>query len=104
MGGETQSPGDKRKFDAKRCPAATLRLRAANIAKLAEPGHRREDRKEVYPGVNEGQLGNTITNVATVIGAGVGPDRVIRRASCVPNVGVHGHGDDIECSQGGRRS
>jgi hypothetical protein len=73
-------------------------------AKLAEPGHRREDRKEVYPGVNEGQLGNTITNVATAIGAGVGPDRVIRRASCVPNVGVHGHGDDIECSQGGRRS
>ena len=54
MGGETQSPGYKRKFDAKRCPAATLRLRAANIAKLAEPGHRREDRKEVYPGRERG--------------------------------------------------
>jgi len=34
--------------------------------------------------VNEGQLGNRITNVATAIGAGVGADRVIRRASCVP--------------------
>ena len=79
-------------------------MRAPNIAKLAEPGHRREDRKEVYPGVYEGQLGSRVTNVATAIGAGVGPDRVIGRASCVPNVGVHGHGDDIECSQGGRHS
>jgi hypothetical protein len=24
--------------------------------------------------------------------------------AAVPNVGAHGHGDDIECSQGGRRS
>ena len=81
MGGESLSPGDKRKFDVKRCPTATLRLRAANIAKLAEPGHRREGRKEVYPGGNEGQLGYRITNVANAIGAGVGADRVIRRAS-----------------------
>jgi hypothetical protein len=67
-------------FDAKRCTAATLRLRAANITKLAEPGHRREDKKKVYPGVNGGQLGNRITNVASAIGAGVGADRVAQAA------------------------
>ena len=82
-------------FDVKRCSAATLRLRVGQAIG-------REDRKEVYPGVNEGQLGNRITNVATAIGAAVSADRVNRRASCVPIVGVHGHGDDIECSQGRR--
>ena len=50
--------------------------------------------------MNEGPLGNRITNVATAIGAGVGANRVIRCASRVPIVGVHGHGDDIERSPG----